>query len=316
MTIVLEDIFINNTQLFVANVYDVDGVTPLTPLSCVCDVWNQDTGTQVITNQSGTVGAGYAQYNWSGTATAGRYEAVLTVTISFGVIKSEHFAVRVLTKPPAIGADFSLGNLVQRLMQEVPAADGVPTPAQYEQAVRDAVRDFSRRCGLAKISSLAIVPNTATYTLPADFLSMILLESPATADGVVITNTGLIPISADWEETHTIVNQQITFYPTPAYSMTREFKYKAGWVLDINDEYSTMGEEEAQIVLMKAQAICNNKIANAMSADGVLKYSLGAVSVDKGSNPDMLVNRAYRIHGEYVQACEAYNGRTLMGGML
>ncbi|HJW83684.1 MAG TPA: hypothetical protein VJ754_05205, partial [Anaerolineae bacterium] len=44
---------------------------------------------------------GYAQYNWAGTSTAGNYEAVLTVTISATVIKTEHFRVTVKAKPPA-----------------------------------------------------------------------------------------------------------------------------------------------------------------------------------------------------------------------
>lgn len=102
MTIELEPIVINNSQLFRVSVFDIDGVTPLTPVSCVCDVWNKDTGTQVITSQAGTVGSGYAQYNWSGNATAGRYEALLTVTISAGVVKSEHFLIEILAKPPVL----------------------------------------------------------------------------------------------------------------------------------------------------------------------------------------------------------------------
>lgn len=120
MTTNLDAIFASNSQLFKASVYDVDGVTPLTPLSCVCDVWNKDTGTQVVTSAAGTVGAGYAQYNWSGHATAALYEAVLTVTIASGVVKSEHFLVRVQAKPPAITTkpDANIG-LLRRMTGEV-----------------------------------------------------------------------------------------------------------------------------------------------------------------------------------------------------
>jgi len=102
MTTELDPIVISNSQLFHTDVFDMDGVTRLTPSSCVCDVWNKDTGAQIITGQAGTVGSGYAQYNWAGNATAGRYEALLTVTISAGVVKSEHYLIEVLAKPPTL----------------------------------------------------------------------------------------------------------------------------------------------------------------------------------------------------------------------
>jgi hypothetical protein len=99
MTTQLSDIFINDSQLFKAFVYDVDGVTPLTPLSCTCSIWNKDTNQLVAEAQTGTVGSGYAQYNWSGSAIGGNYEAVLTIVISIGVVKSENFSIRVLPVP-------------------------------------------------------------------------------------------------------------------------------------------------------------------------------------------------------------------------
>lgn len=101
MTTQLSEIFVSDSQLFKTSVYDVDGVTAVTPSACVCTVWNKDTGTAVITNATGTVGDGYAQYNWSGSSTAGNYEAILTVTISAGVVKSENFFISVLAKPTA-----------------------------------------------------------------------------------------------------------------------------------------------------------------------------------------------------------------------
>jgi len=105
MSTQLNEIHINDSQLFKASVYDVDGVTPLTSLSCVCSIWNADTGANVISGAAGTVGSGYAQYNWAGTATAGNYEAELTITISAGVIKTERFMVTVLGKPSGFTLD-------------------------------------------------------------------------------------------------------------------------------------------------------------------------------------------------------------------
>jgi hypothetical protein len=101
----LDAIHVNDSQLFKTRVYDVDGITPLTPLSCVCSVWNADTGAIVISDAAGTIGTGFAQYNWSGIGIAGNYEAELTVTISSGVIKSERFMVTVLAKPAGLTLD-------------------------------------------------------------------------------------------------------------------------------------------------------------------------------------------------------------------
>jgi hypothetical protein len=67
--------------------------------------WNADTGAEVLASTAGTVGAGFAQFNWSGSATAGNFEAELTVTISAGVIKSERFMVTVLGKPAGFTLD-------------------------------------------------------------------------------------------------------------------------------------------------------------------------------------------------------------------
>lgn len=101
----LDAIHVSDSQLFKASVYDADGVTPVTPASCVCSIWNVDTGANVISDSAGTVGAGYAQFNWSGTETAGNYEAELTVTISAGVVKSERFMMTVLAKPAGLTLD-------------------------------------------------------------------------------------------------------------------------------------------------------------------------------------------------------------------
>jgi len=105
MSTQLIPIHVDDSQLFKSFVYDVDGITPLTPASCVCAVWNADTGAVVLTATAGTVGAGYAQFNWVGTATPGNYEAELTVTISAGVIKSERFIITVLGKPAGFTLD-------------------------------------------------------------------------------------------------------------------------------------------------------------------------------------------------------------------
>lgn len=213
----------------------------------------------------------------------------------------------------------TLAVLVAELQSEVPAVNSVPTTAQYTQAIKDAVNDFSRRCGVTKIGSIAVVSGTATYDLPADFMKLVSMDALVGANGVIVSSGGLIPVPMDWEEEWTIQNQEITFYPTPTYSLTRYFKYKAAWILtgtNPSETYAALGDNEKDIVLMKAKGICYDKIANSMASSGTLKYSLGAVSVDKGGGTDELRKKAYAAHGEYAGACDDYNGAALMAGGL
>lgn len=205
----------------------------------------------------------------------------------------------------------TLAVLLAQLQSEVPAVSSVPTTTQYTQAIKDAVLEFSRRCGIGKWAELSIVNGTAAYSLPADFLSLITLEMITGVDGVIVSNTGLIPVSAKWEEEYSIINKTITFTPTPTYTLTRDYKYKAGWALTGStgaETYATMGDEEAQIVMLKAKQLAMEKISNATASAGGMKYSLGAVSVDKGSGAESLTTMMYALHGEFVKACERYNG--------
>jgi hypothetical protein len=205
----------------------------------------------------------------------------------------------------------TLANLVSELQSEVPAVNSVPTTAQYQQAIKDAALEFSRRCGQAKWAELTVVSGTPTYDLAADFLGLISLEMMVGVDGVMVSNTGLIPVSADWEEEYTIRNKQITFTPTPTYSLTRDYKYKAGWILTGttgSETFAEMGDDEAQIVLIKAKSLAIEKRANALASSGGMKYSLGAVSVDKGGGVDSLSKMVYTLHGDFVAACDRYNG--------
>lgn len=207
--------------------------------------------------------------------------------------------------------------LVAELESDVPASDGVPSAAQYENAIKDAVRSFSERCGLEQISTLNIVAGTATYDLPADFLALILLESLLMPDGILHSSGGLIPITSTWEERWTIRNGQITFYPTPTYTVARDISYKAGWVLTAVDqeygeyEYAAMGEREAQIVLLKAKSFALTKQANVSSG---MKYSLGAVSVDNSGTAGGLIATAESAEKEFEDACRKYNGTVMNAG--
>ncbi len=215
-----------------------------------------------------------------------------------------------------------LSDLVAQLELDVPAEDGTPTETQFENAVKDAVRDFSERCGVEQIGTLNVVSGTATYNLPADFLRLILLTRLG-GDGLLFSSSSqIIPMPANWCEKHTIRNGQITFHPIPRYSAAREFSYKAAWIgTDIEAdgseaadiEYETMGDREARIVLLKARAIAMTKLSNAQ-AGSAIKYSLGAVSEDLSGGSESTWSTAELMETEYLEACKAYNGQHAMYG--
>lgn len=204
-----------------------------------------------------------------------------------------------------------LSDLIERLQSDIPAEDGVPSDEQYENAIKDAVRDFSERCGVEQIGTIDIVSGTSTYDLPADFLKLIRLTS-LTGEGVLHSASGqLIPVPSTWCEKHTIRGGQIRFYPIPRYTLTRDIYYKAAWVLtddDYGGVYETMTEREARIVLLKAKANAKTKQANAQAGDSI-KYSFGAVSEDLGDVSDSSRKDAKTFEGEYLEACEKYNGQ-------
>lgn len=209
----------------------------------------------------------------------------------------------------------TLAALVAILQSEVPAVNSTPTTAQYQQAIKDAAIEFSRRCGRGKWAELNIVSGTPTYDLASDFLSLISLEMMVGVDGVMITSSGIIPVSDDWSEEYTIRNKQITFTPTPTYTMTRDYKYKAAWILtgsSGSETYADMGDDEAQIVLIKAKGLALEKKANALATSGGMKYSFGAVSVDRSSGVDEIGKRLTALDGKFVSACERYNGAVLL----
>ena len=203
----------------------------------------------------------------------------------------------------------TLAELVTELQEDVPAVDGIPSDGQYERAIKEAVADFSRQCGLEKNSTLAIVAGTASYALPDDFLKMIEFENPYDHEHeVIITSTGIIPISGmtPFEEEVTIKDKMLTIFPTPGYSMTRYLEYKSAWIL-AEDESYPLTEDEAAIVMLKAKQIAFEKLSNASAASG-FKYTVGNMSIDKSGVSDGYSKRMNDFESQYEAACKRYNG--------
>ena len=201
----------------------------------------------------------------------------------------------------------SLSTLVSRLQSAVPARDGVPSTEQYEQCVKDAVADYSRRNPNQKVTTLNIISGTASYDLPSDFLFVIRLEALASVDDVIISHEGLIPISALYEERWTIAGRQITFSPTPTYNKSRTLWYAAGHVLNANSEYPDMTDEDASLLMLKAQALALQLQANA-AAGNAWKYAIGDEQVDKTNQEKAIREQAAFLEREYLEAVRAAVG--------
>jgi hypothetical protein len=202
----------------------------------------------------------------------------------------------------------SLEALVTRLKGDVAARDGVPSDAQYEQAVEDAVADYSRRNPLRRAFTLSIVGGTATYDLPDDFLKVITLESLTSSDGVIVSPSGLIPVSATYRERYYVAGAQITFSPTPQYTAGRDLWYAAAHVLDDGDnEYPDMADGDAAIVMLKARSLALDLQANSMAGDGWM-YQVGDEKVDKRGKVENTRQAARDLETQYLQAIEAAIG--------
>lgn len=171
----------------------------------------------------------------------------------------------------------SLYALSDRLEDAVPARRGVP--ADYDQLIMDAVAQLGTDAPLIRTATLAVVSGTATYNLPADFQSLIELAGPARASGVILASEGIIPLSSSWEESYEIGGGQITFYPTPAYTATRTYRYAAGYAL-VDEAYPRLTEAGARLALLYGQYLV--LMAQAGPAAGnAWKYQIGDEAVDK-----------------------------------
>jgi hypothetical protein len=182
-----------------------------------------------------------------------------------------------------------LADLVSRLSADIPAVSGVPSAAQYSQAVKDAVADLSRRASVPRVATLPIVAGTAAYALPVDFQALIRLAQigvpyPAVVGnweigssdhgGAFVTAAGLVPFSGSYREQVTVSGGTLTIYPTPLTSADRSLVYAAGDAL-VDDGYPTLTDDRAAIALLLAKATCLDRIVLAASGSAGKLRGLG-----------------------------------------
>jgi hypothetical protein len=194
-----------------------------------------------------------------------------------------------------------LADLVARLAALVPPDGGVPTTAQQQQAITDAVRDVGRRASVVAQTTLAVVAGTAGYILPADFVTLIRLSAIGVPfSGVAVTPAGLVPMSGADRELITVSGGVLTITPTPQWSSERALWYAAGHAL-VDGGYPTLTEERAAIALLAARAACLDLLASQPGAAGI-KLTAGGDSVDTTRRGPALREQAQMLRAQYEAA--------------
>ncbi|MBN1814705.1 MAG: hypothetical protein JXA14_22890 [Anaerolineae bacterium] len=209
----------------------------------------------------------------------------------------------------------TLAEMVATLKTLVVQQNGIPSDAQYEQALKDAVNDLNARWKYKNVTTLTITAGTAAYTLPDDFYSVISFQIPYydVQSGTIVTSAGLIPTGRPGQtvpESYTILNSTLTFVPTPQYASTRYLWYQAIHVLDDDEDYPYMDEVWAAVMMIRARSLALSVAAGTLAkmGQGVLAYRIGAVQVDKGKAIEALRKEAEDLRTEYLGAVEAAKG--------
>lgn len=204
----------------------------------------------------------------------------------------------------------TLDDMTADLATLVPAVGGIPTTDQYARAVRDAVADLGYRVPRIGQGTLAIVAGTATYDLPAGFIRLISLER--IAGEVVRDGAGyLVPASLSLTtERHTISGGQITFHPTPTYSLSRAIRYAAGYPYDVgSDTFIGLTDDLARIAMLRAQAQSLRFQATAAAPGAGLSYTIGDTSVTRSaSGGSAFLTPAAELDAAYMDAVKQARG--------
>ena len=208
----------------------------------------------------------------------------------------------------------ALSTLSSRLQGDVAARNSVPSSTQYEQCVRDAVADFSRRAPMQKVTTIAVVSGTASYALPADFMKIIRFALALNVQaGILNTASGIIPVAGTFKERVMVQGNALVIYPTPLYTMTRELWYMAGYVLDSSYSYPDLTDEAASIVMLKARAEAMGLQANDAAKES-WSYTIGDESVTKTNLGPQMREQVKAVETQYLAAVSKYIGQGIARG--
>lgn len=207
----------------------------------------------------------------------------------------------------------AVADLVTRLKAAVPARDEVPAEADFSQHVADAVEQLSVDLPMLRYTTLAVVSGTAGYSLAADFLFLIRMETPSNPTGIPVR-----PAGQTWEQ-YEITDKTITFFPTPDYSVARGYRYAARHVA-AGGSYPHLSAAGAAAALLYAQGLALRQQANGVAGSG-WKYQIGDEMVDKSGQAGGLRSQADRLFVQYQQAVDSLasgqtSGRTVTWDLL
>lgn len=189
--------------------------------------------------------------------------------------------------------------LAGELSAEIPAYDGVPT--DYEKIVKHALNDYGQRRPLTKEATISVVSGTAAYTLPNGFLDVISLTGIDPKNPAFIDNSGyIIPTGGRFDETWRIAGGQITFYPTPQYTLDRTLVYKSGYYVD-GDNITDLTDQDWSIALFFAQSLVLLGQAN-KAARNAFQYAAGAERISKEKQAAEMRAQSKQLKNEYTSA--------------
>ena len=156
-----------------------------------------------------------------------------------------------------------IADLVARLTREVPEFGEIPDSAGYRDCITSAVADYSGKLPFQRYTTFDIVSGTASYALPADFVSIVVLQTWDQTDDVLVTAAGLVPVAPEYTERFFVEGPNLVFVPTPAYAWTdRGLRYNARHVLDSSDTYALMTAGDVEIFMPLAVALALGLQAN------------------------------------------------------
>ena len=204
-------------------------------------------------------------------------------------------------------------SLIDSLTAALPARAGAPSSTQYADAIDAAVLAYSQRVPLVRTTTLAVTAGVSSYSLPADFLSLVSLESAEVLGlHVAITSAGIVPLGDAEDEVYEILGNTLVFDDAPTYSSERTLKYNAAHVVT-SGTYADMQTRDREPVLLRAQADLLRMLAM-REAGNAWSYKIGDESVDKKGLGQALFMAADVIDRQYERIVETLGGGAGSGG--
>lgn len=151
------------------------------------------------------------------------------------------------------------------------------TDPTWTRITKDSVTAYSKKLPMIKKWELSLIAGIDTYAVPADLLYLV--DFPTASkwrDGDVLnTPVGLVPFneSLSYPEEVRVQGKSIWVSPTPQSAIDIEAEYAAAHILDVNNDYSTIPDNDISIVLAKMKAMALENMAQ--KAAEAVDYSEG-----------------------------------------